>query len=83
MAKLIKVEYGVPTDKCAIAARLGVERGIFEDEGLDLSLSIVFGGPEIAEAYQSGALSIGEMGSPPAITARSARRPSSATVTDQ
>jgi ABC-type nitrate/sulfonate/bicarbonate transport system substrate-binding protein len=75
MTKLTKVEYGVPTDKCAIAARLGVERGIFEDEGLDLSVKIVFGGPEIAEAYESGALCIGEMGSPPAINAIAAGKP--------
>ena len=69
MSKLRKVVYGVPTDKCAIAVRLGVERGIFEAEGLDLSVKIVFGGPQIADAYDSGALRIGEMGSPPAINA--------------
>jgi NitT/TauT family transport system substrate-binding protein len=69
MGKLRKVEYGVPTDKCAIAVRLGIEQGIFEAEGLDLSVKIVFGGPEIAAAYDSGELRIGEMGSPPAINA--------------
>lgn len=69
MTTLRKVEYGVPTDKCAVAVRLGVEKGIFEAEGLDLSVKIVFGGPEIAAAYDSGELQIGEMGSPPAINA--------------
>ncbi len=34
MTKLTKVRYSLSTDKCAIAARLGVERGIFQDEGL-------------------------------------------------
>jgi NitT/TauT family transport system substrate-binding protein len=64
-----KVEYGIPTDKEAIQLRLGIARGFFRDEGLDLSLKVIFGGPEIAKAYDSGALSIGELGSPPATTA--------------
>jgi NitT/TauT family transport system substrate-binding protein len=63
------VQYGAPTDKCAITVRLGVEAGIFEEEGLDLSVRVVFGGPEIAAAYDSGDLEIGEFGSPPAINA--------------
>ncbi len=63
------VQYGAPTDKCAITVRLGIEKGIFEAEGLDLSVHVVFGGPEIAAAYDSGALEIGEFGSPPAINA--------------
>jgi len=69
MPGLCKVVYGTPTDKCAVALRIGIERGFFEDEGLDLSVRVVFGGPEIAAAYDSGALEIGEMGSPPAINA--------------
>lgn len=66
---LRKVEYGTPTDKCAITVQLGIRKGIFEAEGLDLSVRTVFGGPQIAEAYDSGALEIGEMGSPPAANA--------------
>ena len=66
---LRKIEYGRPTDKCAITVQLGIQEGLFEDEGLDLSVRTVFGGPQIAEAYDSGALEIGEMGSPPAINA--------------
>jgi NitT/TauT family transport system substrate-binding protein len=63
------VEYGIPTDKEAIQLRLGIARGFFRDEGLNLSLKVVFGGPEIAARYDSGALKIGELGSPPATTA--------------
>lgn len=63
------VQYGAPTDKCAVTVRLGVEAGIFEEEGLDLSVRVIFGGPEIAAAYDSGELEIGEFGSPPAINA--------------
>jgi NitT/TauT family transport system substrate-binding protein len=66
---LRKTLYGAPTDKCAITVRLGIENGIFADEGLDMSVKVVFGGPEISAAYDSGELEIGEMGSPPAINA--------------
>lgn len=69
MAALRKLDYGAPTDKCAVTVRLGIENGIFEAEGIDLAVKVVFGGPEIAAAYESGALMIGEMGSPPAINA--------------
>ena len=65
------IEYGIPTDKEAIQLRLGIARGLFRNEGLDFSLKVIFGGPEIATAYDSGALSIGELGSPPATTALS------------
>jgi NitT/TauT family transport system substrate-binding protein len=65
----VALEYGVPTDKEALQLRLGIARGFFREEGLDLALKVIFGGPEIARAYDSGALKIGEMGTPPAITA--------------
>jgi NitT/TauT family transport system substrate-binding protein len=65
------VQYGIPTDKEGIQLRLGVARGLFRDEGLDLSLTVIYGGPEGAAAYDSGALKIGELGSPPAVTALS------------
>lgn len=65
----IALEYGVPTDKEALQLRLGITRGFFQEEGIDLALKVVFGGPEIARAYDSGTLKIGEMGTPPAITA--------------
>ena len=63
------IEYGVPTDKCGLQLRLGIERGFFREEGLDLSLKVVFGGPEIAAEYDSGRLKIGELGTPPGLTA--------------
>jgi len=64
-----KIEYGVPTDRCGLQLRLGVQKGFFRDEGLDVSLRIVFGGPEIAAEYDSGRLPIGELGTPPGLTA--------------
>ncbi len=62
-------EYGVPTDKCGLQLRLGIAKGFFRDEGVDLALRVVFGGPEIAANYDSGALKIGELGTPPGLTA--------------
>lgn len=69
MNRLRKLEYGVPTDKSGITVRLGIERGFFAEEGLDLSVRTVFGGPPLAAAYDRGDLDIGEIGSPPAVTA--------------
>lgn len=65
----VALEYGIPTDKEALQLRLGIARGFFREEGIDLALKVIFGGPEIARAYDSGALKVGEMGTPPAITA--------------
>ena len=65
----IKIKYGIPTDREALQLRLGVEKGFFRAEGLDLSLKVVFGGPEIAAECDSGRLKVGEMGTPPALTA--------------
>ena len=63
------IEYGVPTNRCGIQLRLGAEKGFFRDEGIDLRLRVVFGGPEIAAEFDSGRLGIGEIGTPPALTA--------------
>jgi NitT/TauT family transport system substrate-binding protein len=63
------VEYGVPTDKCALQLRLGIEKRFFADEGIDLAIRVVFGGPEIAAAFDAGTLRIGEMGTPPGLVA--------------
>jgi hypothetical protein len=49
----IALEYGVPTDKCGLQLRLGIEKGFFRDEGLVLAVPVVFGGPEIAAAYDT------------------------------
>ena len=69
MASLRPIDFGLPTDKSAMAVRLGIERGIFADEGIDLRIQVMFGGPLLAKAYDSGALSFGQMGTPPAINA--------------
>lgn len=66
---LTAIDYGIPTDKEGIQLRLGVEKGFFRDEGIELNIRVVFGGPEIAAAYDSGAMIVGELGSPPATTA--------------
>jgi ABC-type nitrate/sulfonate/bicarbonate transport system substrate-binding protein len=63
--KMRHLDYGVPTDKCAATVRLGIERGFFRDEGIDLAVQVVYGGPPLAKAYDSGALQFGEIGSPP------------------
>ncbi len=65
----MQLEYGVPTDRSGVNVRFGIEKGFFADEGLNLSIRIVFGGPEIAAAYDSGDLKIGELGTPPGLTA--------------
>lgn len=65
----VKLEYGVPTDRSGVNVRFGIAKGFFADEGIDLNVKVVFGGPEISAAYDSGALKIGELGSPPGITA--------------
>jgi len=65
----IAVEYGVPTDRCGLQLRLGVEKGFFRDEGIELTVRIIFGGPEIAAQFDSGRLAIGELGTPPGLTA--------------
>lgn len=65
----IKLDYGVPTDRSGINVRFGISKGFFADEGINLSVKVVFGGPEISAAYHSGDLKIGELGSPPGVTA--------------
>lgn len=65
----VALAYGIPTDTAALPLRLGIARGFFREEGIDLSLRTIFGGPEIARAYDAGELKIGELGTPPATTA--------------
>ncbi len=65
----MRLSYGIPTDKEAIQIRFGIHKGFFVKEGIDLDVKIIFGGPEIAKAYDKGSLVIGEIGSPPAIVA--------------
>jgi NitT/TauT family transport system substrate-binding protein len=61
--------YGVPTDRCGLQLRLGIENGFFRDEGIDLALRVVFGGPEIAAEFDAGRILVGELGTPPGLTA--------------
>jgi NitT/TauT family transport system substrate-binding protein len=63
------ITYGVPTDRCGLQLRLGIEKGLFRREGVDLTLRVVFGGPEIAAEFDTGHLKIGELGTPPGLTA--------------
>jgi ABC-type nitrate/sulfonate/bicarbonate transport system substrate-binding protein len=63
------IEYGVPTDRCGLQLRLGVEKGFFREEDIDFHIRVVFGGPEIASEFDSGRLPIGELGTPPGLTA--------------
>ena len=66
---MIRLEYGAPTDKDAVAVRFGIEKGFFRREGIDLTIRVVFGGPPLAAAYDAGVVQMGEIGSPPAIAA--------------
>ena len=45
---MYQLEYGVPTDKCAVTVRMGIEKGFFRDEGIDLRVRVVYGGPPLA-----------------------------------
>lgn len=63
------IEYGRPTDKAAIGVQMGIDRGFFRDEGIDLRIRTVYGGPELAATYDSGELLFGQIGSPPGVTA--------------
>jgi hypothetical protein len=72
----VTLAYGIPAAQEGLQVRLGIARGFFREEGIDLALKIVFGGPEIARAYDAGVLKIGELGSPPATTAIAAARAS-------
>ena len=66
---MIELEYGAPTDKDAATVRFGIEKGFFRRAGIDLRIKVVFGGPPLAASYDSGAIQMGEIGSPPAIAA--------------
>lgn len=67
MACLKQVTYGVPSGNDALTVRFGIANGIFAAEGIELAIKIVFGGPEIAAAFDSGEAPIGSLGSPSGI----------------
>jgi ABC-type nitrate/sulfonate/bicarbonate transport system substrate-binding protein len=65
----VALDYGVPTNRSGLNIHFGVERGFFAEENIDLTVRVIYGGPEIAAAYDSGDLKIGELGTPPGVTA--------------
>ncbi len=64
-----RILFGAPTTHSSLVCQFAIEKGWFDEAGLDVSVETVHGGPELAQAYHSGAIPLGEMGSPPAITA--------------
>ena len=72
MTNLRQVAYGVPSNNDALTVRFGIEDGIFKAQGIDLSVHVVYGGPEIAAAFDTGAVSIGSLGAPSGIPAMAA-----------
>ncbi len=69
VGRLKAIEYGVPSGNDALTVRFGIEQGIFASEGLDLSIRTIFGGPQIAAAFDTGEVPVGSLGSPSAIPA--------------
>jgi NitT/TauT family transport system substrate-binding protein len=65
----VKLDYGVPTHRSGLNVHFAVENSFFLEEGIDLTVRVVYGGPEISAAYDTGELKIGELGTPPGITA--------------
>jgi NitT/TauT family transport system substrate-binding protein len=59
----------VPTNRSGLNVHFALSKGMFAAEGIDLTMCTIYGGPEISAAYDSGALKIGELGTPPGVTA--------------
>ncbi|MBN8999364.1 MAG: ABC transporter substrate-binding protein [Rhizobiales bacterium] len=66
--------YGAVTDHAAFLARFGAAAGFFDREGIDLTVREVYGGPEMAAAVERGDVDVGEVGTPPGLTAIGAGR---------
>ena len=66
--------YGAVTRHTAILSRFGLQAGFFARAGIDLQVRTVFGGPEMAAAVESGEVHVGEVGTPPGLTAIGAGR---------
>jgi len=47
----------------------GIHKGFFRQQGIDLEIWYSYGGPELARAFNTGRIHIGEMGLPPFVTA--------------
>lgn len=61
--------YGSVTKYSAVLSRFGVQAGFFAREGIDLTVRNVFGGPEMSAAVERGEVDVGEVGTPPGLTA--------------
>ncbi len=70
----VSLDYGAPTSHSSLIAHFAIAKGLFARQGIEAAVKVVHGGPELAAAYHSGAIPMGEMGSPPAITAIGAGR---------
>ena len=65
----IRLEYGIPAEQSGLAVRFGIAKGFFANAGIHLAMRTIYGGPELAAALNNGEIKIGELGSPPGITA--------------
>lgn len=65
----VTLPFGAPTSHSSLVCQYAIERGWFAEAGLNVAVSTIHGGPELARAYDDGSIPMGEMGSPPAITA--------------
>lgn len=63
------IVYGAVTDHTASLTRFALTKGFFQDAGIDLILKTVYGGPEMAAAVERNDVQIGEVGTPPGLTA--------------
>ncbi|MBN9026282.1 MAG: ABC transporter substrate-binding protein [Rhizobiales bacterium] len=61
--------YGAVTKHAAVLARFGAEAGFFAREGITLTIENVYGGPEMSAAVERGEVDVGEVGTPPGLTA--------------
>ena len=58
----------------SLHAAFVTQAGFFAREGIDLTVRTVFGGPEMSAAVESGEVHVGEVGTPPGLTAIGAGR---------
>ena len=66
-SSLRHVVFGTPSNNDALTIRFGCQQGVFERRGIDLELKTLFGGPAIADAFHSGTIEVGSLGSPSAL----------------
>lgn len=52
-----------------VSPSASARQGFFADANIELAVRTIYGGPELADALDSGELDMGELGSPPAVTA--------------